>query len=121
MVLRNQTGYMRVQAHELSQSSNSNSLSPVPLAFVYLALGLFSYQSAVPSPLPHRGAGTPDKQRHLSSKSQFCMELLVVLLKIPRVAAQEMQFDNSTCRSGLPIESQQILLQEAPVLDQLVF
>ena len=84
---------MRIQAHELSQSSNSNSLSPVPLAFVYLAQGLFSYQSAVPSPLPHRGAGTPD----LSSKSQFCMELLVVLLKIQRVAAQELQFDNSTC------------------------
>ena len=60
---------MRVQAHELSQSSNSNSLSIVPLAFVYPALGLFSYQSSVPSPLPHRGAGTPDQ--HMPSELQI--------------------------------------------------
>ena len=37
---------------------------------------------------------------HLSSKFRFCMEL-VVPLKIQR----ELQFNNSACRSGLPIES----------------
>ena len=67
MVLRN-------QAHELSRSFNSNSLSLVPLAFVYLALGSSPTNQLCPLLFYTEVLEPLINKRHLSSKFQFCME-----------------------------------------------